>query len=260
MRRLIVVLAVVSGCGKVQTLTDATSGDGKGADAVSSGDAAPVCGNGIVEAGETCDGNCPVCAAEDFSCFVETGSPSTCDVRCHQPITACTGGDGCCPFAQGGAQCTMTDDKECAGTGWRNVEWGTVSWGTAAPCTVARVYGMVGGDSVLFTLCTPDGVGQVGDSQITSVIDGSTGTNYFKNLAMVNDDTKDPAALPLLAGWSCKSDVSATAMSTAPENDGGFITDAGTFRIDVTVCGAGGTAGSGRLYVWVNGTSTPNQG
>jgi hypothetical protein len=259
MRLVLVFLAVLSGCGKVQTLSDAPGGDGKGADAVSSADAAPVCGNGIVEAGETCDGNCPVCAAEDFSCFTETGSASTCDVKCHQPITACTGGDTCCPYTQAGAGCTSTDDAECQGTGWRSVLWGNVAWGTSAPCTTARVYGMSGGDSVVFTLCTPDGVGQVGDSQITSIVD-STGVNYFPNLSMVNDDTKDPAALPLLAGWSCKSDVSSTAMSTAPENDGGFITAAGTFRIDVTICGASGTAGSGRLFVWVNGNSSPNQG
>jgi hypothetical protein len=257
MRNLLVVVAVtVLGCGKVHTLTDAPGG-GTGTDASTSGDAKPVCGNGIVEAGETCDGNCPVCGAEDFSCFTETGSPSTCDVRCHVPIAACGGGDACCPYAKAGADCTHADDAECAGTGWQNLSWGVITW---APCTTVRVYGVVPGDSMLFTLCTPDGVGQTGDSQITSIVD-SNGTNYFPTLSPVNDDTKDPSALPLLAGWSCKSDVGASAMSTAPENDGGFIiTGAATYRVDVTVCGAGGGQGSGRFFVWWNGTSTPNAG
>jgi hypothetical protein len=260
MRCLLVVVAVLSGCGKVQMLSDAPNGSGTGTDASTSGDAKPVCGNGIVDPGETCDGNCPVCGTPAFSCFLNTGSPSTCDVRCNVPITACAGADGCCPFAQGGNECTSTDDGECAGTGWKENEWGTLSWGGATPCTVARVYGISSGDSILFTLCTPPGAAAaIGDPQITSIID-SSGMNYFPSLSPVNDDTKDPSAIPLLAGWSCKTDVSATAASTAPENDGGLIIAPSSNRIDVTICGANGTTGSGALYIWWNGVGFPNAG
>src|SRR5262249_55426928 len=57
------------------------------------------CGNGVYDDDETCDGDCPSCDDGD-ACTIDTasGSPETCDVVCaHVAITACRGGDGCCP-------------------------------------------------------------------------------------------------------------------------------------------------------------------
>src|SRR6185436_12953729 len=69
-------------------------------------DCAAVCGNGAVESGETCDvaPATPVCSAltcnDGNACTADarTGSNASCNVACtNTSITACTGGDGCCP-------------------------------------------------------------------------------------------------------------------------------------------------------------------
>lgn len=73
---------------------------------------APACGNGIVEAGEKCDGNCPTSCNDGQACTTDvlTGSAATCDAACaSQPLTACTGADGCC--APG---CNANNDRDCA--------------------------------------------------------------------------------------------------------------------------------------------------
>ena len=62
--------------------------------------AAPRCGNGVVDAGETCDGDCPKScpAANGCSTSKLTGSATTCDAECMMmEITATIAGDGCCP-------------------------------------------------------------------------------------------------------------------------------------------------------------------
>ena len=77
------------------------------------GEDAPVCGNGQVEAGETCDGNCPAACDDDDVCTVDTlgGSADTCNAVCsYNEITTCTDDDGCCP-----STCTEADDNDCSG-------------------------------------------------------------------------------------------------------------------------------------------------
>ena len=73
------------------------------------------CGNGIVEAGETCDGNCPTtCAAGPNACTPTrlTGSPLACNVKCEEaPITTCTNSDMCCPSA---VSCGPANDNDCS--------------------------------------------------------------------------------------------------------------------------------------------------
>jgi hypothetical protein len=98
-----------------------------------------VCGNGIVEGGETCDpmASCPTsCPASSDACIpnVLVGSASTCDALCEpKGITACTPDDGCCP---GG--CTAADDSDCAagsgsnGSGSNAVSGSQISGGCAA--------------------------------------------------------------------------------------------------------------------------------
>src|SRR5262249_8474418 len=69
------------------------------------------CGNGELDPGETCDGNCPTSCDDGNSCTSDTlsGTPATCDVACsHSPVTACANGDGCC--APG---CTNVTDSDC---------------------------------------------------------------------------------------------------------------------------------------------------
>jgi hypothetical protein len=63
------------------------------------------CNNGVVDSGETCDpsvaGSCPTsCAVSADACMPNAlvGAAASCDARCAiTPITACAGGDGCCP-------------------------------------------------------------------------------------------------------------------------------------------------------------------
>jgi hypothetical protein len=70
-------------------------------------DCSPTCGNGVVEASETCDtaivagspGACPSVCNDSVGCTSDIlVSRGTCSARCaHVPITATSSGDGCCP-------------------------------------------------------------------------------------------------------------------------------------------------------------------
>jgi uncharacterized protein (TIGR03382 family) len=71
------------------------------------------CNNGVVDPGETCDGNCPAtCPAATDACMPISmqGTAATCDAVCvSTQITDCIDGDGCC--ADG---CTPANDSDCA--------------------------------------------------------------------------------------------------------------------------------------------------
>lgn len=88
-------------------------GAGGGGGIGGAGGGSPFCGNGIIEQGEICDGNCPsICPPDGDACSIEvlSGSAATCDAVCGaQPILACAAGDGCCP-----AGCGVPGDFDCA--------------------------------------------------------------------------------------------------------------------------------------------------
>lgn len=70
------------------------------------------CGNGVVEPGETCDGNCPASCDDFNNCTVDStvGSPADCNIQCeHTSQQTCSGGDNCCP-----STCTTANDSDCA--------------------------------------------------------------------------------------------------------------------------------------------------
>lgn len=75
-------------------------------------DCSAMCGNAVVETGETCDGNCPTACDDGNSCTVNAlqGAAASCDAMCvvSSTITACVNGDGCCPSA-----CNNTNDNDC---------------------------------------------------------------------------------------------------------------------------------------------------
>jgi hypothetical protein len=78
-------------------------------------DAAPsagVCGNGVIEAGEECEGNCPTaCPKRGCTSFALQGSAERCTARCVElgVETGCRHDDGCCPLG-----CTTANDKDCS--------------------------------------------------------------------------------------------------------------------------------------------------
>ena len=68
------------------------------------------CGNGVVESGELCDGNCPTsCAPVVCKKRTLSGSVNTCNAKCvDTAITTCVSNDGCCPPG-----CDHSNDTEC---------------------------------------------------------------------------------------------------------------------------------------------------
>ncbi len=84
-----------------------------------------LCGNGKLDRGETCDtriptssiGACPSACDDGQACTNDrlVGSAAACNAICDfAPISACVGGDGCCPMG-----CTATGpngDSDCSST------------------------------------------------------------------------------------------------------------------------------------------------
>lgn len=103
---------------KATQITAVGEADGccpKGADATADKDCAAVCGNNVIEPGETCDpaSSCPVCSVADQCLMVSTsGSPQTCNAVCGiTPLSTCVAGDGCCPMG-----CDSKSDADCSTT------------------------------------------------------------------------------------------------------------------------------------------------
>ncbi|MFO0614822.1 MAG: hypothetical protein U0414_19700 [Polyangiaceae bacterium] len=85
-----------------------TSASSTGSASTSTGQ--PMCGNGIVESPETCDGDCPVECIDPNLCTSEVPAGTECDLTCDfKPLIACKSGDGCCPMG-----CFNGNDRDCA--------------------------------------------------------------------------------------------------------------------------------------------------
>ena len=85
-------------------------GDGGLSLDASTGADASLCGNGMLDPGETCDGDCPTTCADALACTedVMVGSVAMCNVACEHPGTGCVGGDGCCSPG-----CDNLTDSDC---------------------------------------------------------------------------------------------------------------------------------------------------
>jgi hypothetical protein len=73
---------------------------------------APRCGDGNVDQGETCDGNCETSCDDGDPCTTDelSGDSAHCNVACkHTAIVAAKGGDGCCP-----SKANANTDSDCS--------------------------------------------------------------------------------------------------------------------------------------------------
>jgi hypothetical protein len=92
-----------------------------GCDGATDHDCNPVCGDGTVQAGETCDPtpSCRTTCPDDGDACTEeklSGSAATCNLRCeHLPILGCQGSasDGCCPTGCSGKTDSAMFDMDC---------------------------------------------------------------------------------------------------------------------------------------------------
>ncbi|MBO6938224.1 MAG: CAP domain-containing protein [Deltaproteobacteria bacterium] len=69
------------------------------------------CGNGSLDPGEVCDGDCPTSCPAPATCetIALQGTAAECTARCvTSDISSCTNGDGCCPSG-----CNATNDNDC---------------------------------------------------------------------------------------------------------------------------------------------------
>jgi cysteine-rich repeat protein len=83
-----------------------------GANANNDNDCSAVCGNGVVETGERCDGNCPQSCNDNKVCTADTVIGSGCSRRCNfADITEPANGDGCCPANNPAAN--NNNDADC---------------------------------------------------------------------------------------------------------------------------------------------------
>jgi len=82
-------------------------------DASGASDGLITCGNGVEEAGETCDplSTCPTSCPAMGCQLRELANAGTCRAACRSAgtQTACVSGDGCCPAA-----CNASNDGECS--------------------------------------------------------------------------------------------------------------------------------------------------
>ncbi len=90
--------------GTSSTTTSSSGGGGQGG-------TPDACGNGTLDDGETCDGDCPTECIDPDLCTSEklAGSAATCDATCPlDPIVVCKSNDGCCPTG-----CFHGNDNDC---------------------------------------------------------------------------------------------------------------------------------------------------
>ena len=105
-------------CLDTGTQTKCVNGDGccptTGCNATTDDDCPPVCGNGVIEPPETCDGNCPtaVTCVDDSNNIrrFDPGSAASCDETCTSTSRPCQA-DGWCPTS-----CNSSNDVDCAPT------------------------------------------------------------------------------------------------------------------------------------------------
>ena len=85
-----------------------------GADSILDSDCGAICGNGVREGAELCDGDCPASCDDGNPCTSDAvmGTASNCDAECrHTMVTRPINGDQCCPDGA-----NANNDSDCSAT------------------------------------------------------------------------------------------------------------------------------------------------
>ncbi len=96
-------------------ITACASGDGccaAGCDAGSDSDCSPTCGDGRLDPGEACDGDCPTACDDGDPCSRDllVGSAASCSAACAAvEVAECLDQDGCCAVG-----CDAATDDDCS--------------------------------------------------------------------------------------------------------------------------------------------------
>ncbi len=200
------------------------------------------CGNGVVNAGETCDtaiaagqtGACPTsCPISTDPCNPSTlMNAGTCTAACgNTPITACVSGDACCPSG-----CTNANDSDCP----NHYLCGNGVVDSGETCDTAIAAGQTGACP---TSCTPP------DSCTTSTLqNGGTCTAACVNAPIVpccgngvvdSGETCDTAIAAGQTGACPTSCTPPDSCTTSTLQNGGTCTAACVNAPIVPCCGNG---------------------
>ena len=156
-----------------------------GCNAQTDADCAAVCGNGTVESGELCDGNCPdMCADDGDPCTHDNLVGTGCQTRCTHPVKA--DGSGCgtlqtCQLGVCQSSCTAPDGTAVAhGETWTGHSVASVACGNTCPApntTITCQDGQWSGNAFdACTVSTPSGFGDACTSPANACAQTAGGT------------------------------------------------------------------------------------
>ncbi|MCK5690862.1 DUF4214 domain-containing protein, partial [Myxococcota bacterium] len=198
-------------------------------------DCSPICGNSIIENGESCDNNCPSSCYDGVVCTTDTLVGGDCNKTCsYTSISDCTAGDGCCPGA-----CNENTDADCAATcGNNSVESGELCDGNCPEtcsdgqaCTSDNLVGSACTRECVFTDitncinsdgCCPDNCNANNDNDCSPVCGNTiieSGETCDSNCPTFCDDSNSCTS-DVLSGGTCTKVCSNTTITSCVSGDG----------------------------------------
>lgn len=204
-------------------------------------DCAPVCGNGVVERGESCDlSSCPQACDDTNVCTSDTltGSVGKCDAACqHEPATClCTLTNGCLemvtgsPTAEGKTQ-TITGAPASAADGSDSSSYGISASGSTNVSCGVQVSMQLGGTTEIASL------------QLVAAASGGGGGQYGGGGGYAMSVTVNFASgAPVTINWASDSGSGGRTTSVSDTRSGPWT---GATSVDVTITASGGGDSSG---------------
>lgn len=214
------------------------------------------CGDGKFDpATETCDDStpdhkCPTCPTVT-SCTQNTGSASTCNLKCTQPTGSCINGDKCCPYGKTNATCNSKVDDDCKGTSWLAIATTPATLKPGA-CVTIEVTGIQQGGSYDVTTCTPKDSPATGDMDLeVSQFNSRIGTPIGSN------DVCPASSVPFRAGYTCTNKAAAVTGACVSGTTGGFLAR-GSGNLSIKVCATAAGSAQGPITLFYNADTTPS--